>query len=80
MKISWKRETLSSEAWKCSDDRDDDGREEVHPLKSDGGRWSRTEMIKALRLMSYANCPPRTPVLQGKKRVRKGNRAIKIMD
>ena len=27
---------------------------------------------KALRLMSYVNCPPRTPMLQGDRRVRKG--------
>ena len=34
-------------------------------------------MIKALRLMSYANRSPCTPVLQGD---RKDNRTIKVMD
>ena len=37
-------------------------------------------MIKALRLMSYANRPPHTLVLQGERRMRKGNRTIKVMD
>ena len=36
-------------------------------------------MIKALRLMSYANRPPRTPILQGDRRVRKSNQTIKVM-
>ena len=34
-------------------------------------------MIEALRLTSYANRLPRTPVLQGHKFIRKGNRAVK---
>ena len=47
---------------------------------ADGGRWGRTEMIKALRLMSNANRPPCTSILQGDRSVRKGNRTIKVMD
>ena len=38
---------------------------------------SEGEVIEALRLTSYANRLPRTPVLQGHKFIRKGNRAIK---
>ena len=34
-------------------------------------------MIEALRLMSYANRLPRTPVLQGHKFIRKNNRVVK---
>ena len=37
-------------------------------------------MIKALRLMSYANRPSCTPILQGDRRVRKGNRTIKVIE
>ena len=37
-------------------------------------------MIKALRLLFYVNRPPRTLILQGDRRVRKGNRTIKVMD
>ena len=72
VKISWKSEKPSSGTWKCLDDRDDNGQEEVHP-SVDSKRWGRTEMIKDLRLMSYVNRPPRTSVLQGDRRVRKGN-------
>ena len=34
-------------------------------------------MKKALRLMSYANHPPHTPVLQVNRRVRKGNQQLR---
>ena len=34
------------------------------------------EVIEALRLTSYANCLPRTPVLQGHKFIRKSNRIV----
>ena len=40
---------------------------------ADDGGWGRAEMTKALRLMSYVNCLPRTRVLESDKRVRKGN-------
>ena len=43
-------------------------------------RWGRVEMKEALRLMSYVNRLPRTPVLQGKKGIRKGNQTVKITD
>ena len=35
-------------------------------------------MKEALKLKSYANRPPRTPVLQCDKIIRKGNRTIKV--
>ena len=47
---------------------------------ADGRIWDRVETIKALILMSYTNRPPHTSVLQGDKRVRKGNQTIKVMD
>ena len=37
------------------------------------------EVIAALRLTSYANRLPCTPVLQGHKFIRKSNRAVKSM-
>ena len=36
-------------------------------------------MKEALRLMSYANHPPCTPVLHCDKVIRKGNQTIKVM-
>ena len=36
------------------------------------------EMKEALRLTSYANRPPRTPVLQCDRVIRKGNQIIKV--
>ena len=36
------------------------------------------KMKEALRLMPYHNRPPRTPLLQGNKGIRKGNRTVKI--
>ena len=79
VKISFKNETPSFEAWKCLDGRDYDGREKVHSLKYRRWRMSQTEMIKALRCMSYANRPLSTPVLQGDRGVRKGKLTIKVM-
>ena len=35
-------------------------------------------MKEALKLTTYANCPPRTPVLQCDKIIRKGNQTIKV--
>ena len=35
-------------------------------------------MKEALELMSYANCPPRTSVLQCDRIIRKGNQIIKV--
>ena len=36
-------------------------------------------MEKVLKIMSYANCTPRTLVLQDKRGIRTGNRTIEIM-
>ena len=36
------------------------------------------EMKEALRLTSYANRPPRTPVLKCDRVIRKGNQIIKV--
>ena len=35
-------------------------------------------MTKALKLTSYANCPPRTLVLQCDRIIKKGNQTIKV--
>ena len=35
-------------------------------------------MKETLRLMSYANCPPHTSVLQGNRIIRKGNQTVKV--
>ena len=36
-------------------------------------------MKKALKLTSYANCPPRTLVLQCDRIIKKGNQTIQVM-
>ena len=35
-------------------------------------------MKEALRLMSYSNRPPRTPVQQGNRIIREGNQIVKL--
>ena len=43
------------------------------------GRRRRVEMKEALKLTSYANRPPCTPILQYDRIIRKGNQTIKVM-
>ena len=49
----------------------------IHGSESNG-RSRRAEMKEALKLMSYANRPPHTPILQCDRIIRKGNQTIKV--